>query len=68
MKPESSGAAFELSTLFFDGTAGAAVLVKNRNGNRSRKTIRFRDPHAALNHCIKSGITFVFMPGTVKGN
>jgi hypothetical protein len=56
--------AVQIQTLFFDAATRSAVLVTNRNGKRHRRALRFRDPHAALNWCIKQSAGFVFVPAT----
>ena len=57
-----------VQTLFFDGPSHAAIVVTNRDGRRSRKPSRIRDPHAALTWCIGRNIGFVYIPSAPGRN
>jgi hypothetical protein len=50
------------ATLFYDGTANAAVMVQKRAGKRSARPRRFPDAPAALAWCIRRGVVFVYLP------
>lgn len=53
---------FQTKTLFYDAATRAAVLVTNRDGRRTRRAMRFRDPQSALTWCISRACVFVFLP------
>ena len=55
---------FQNKILFFDAATRLAVLVTNRDGRRTRRAMRFADPHAALTWCIGQAFGFVFVPAS----
>jgi len=58
-----------VTAIFFDGTSGTAALVTKDAKDRRRTTEKkFRDPHAALDWCIKHSAGFVFIPADHSGN
>jgi hypothetical protein len=47
-------------TLFVVESHQAALLVTFRNGKHKTKTVKFSNPHAALDWCIDHGAGMVF--------
>jgi hypothetical protein len=48
------------ATLFYD----APILITNRDGRRTRRAMRFRDPDTALTWSISRACSFVFVPAS----